>query len=443
MAAPRYYAYKVGLGIINREMTALGTGEDVSDAAAGRHAFAAPPPPHRRSPADAAQWHRSTRGGRSSRAVSSRRRAATRGTGCTLGATRRGHAPPARPSSSAMSRAAATLRAPAVPARVVDGRRRRALRQARRPPPPKIAAAAGHRADQHARLLSSPCRNTPSRSRTFVAWLEHARVAVGVRRELERQHQTNSRSAHRSRARAAAHVTYTGWRRLAAQTVELKRLSESAHLMLCKSRAFELEAPLRLSQHRAARRSAFAFARDRGLGAAMTCGGTRRRWARSTGLALVLCGRRSTARSSSRCVRGAPPPSTAAAWRPPSPPPSAPPRPAASASRSGGSRVRSSARRHRLTFSRAQRLVCALSQLRANQAVAGSCGGDGLGIEHGGGSFPSVGARAARPRRDRWRGGRLHRLERRLPPLAPPRGRATGRSRGGTRPSSNGRRRSR
>jgi len=155
-----YYAYKVGLGIINREMTALGTGEDASrtqrPGGFTTHAFTSLTPP--RSRYSAAQVARDLRAVvarhallrhvdaprhavpavRLARPIAPPRAArpapavrhVTR-TGAQLSPTHH------RPTSPLQVRRAPPrlLRAPAVPARVVDGRRRRALRQARRPPP--------------------------------------------------------------------------------------------------------------------------------------------------------------------------------------------------------------------------------------------------------------------------------------------------------------------
>jgi len=288
----------------------------------------------------------------------------------------------------------------------------------------KIAAAAGHRASRkHARLRALSKYAFSISYRCFVAWLEHARVAVGVRRELERQHQNQlALEHHRSRARARLlYVTYTGWHQLAAQTVELKRLSESAHLMLCKSRAFESWKLRRaLGEHNTVLiSSAFAFARDRGLGAAMSV------WrykaavgAKHKGIALVLCGRREYG-ALLLALR---------AWR------------AAAVDRrrlasavsaalgtTEAGRVRLAFRRlsahalkargaHRLTFSRAQRqMLYALSQLRANQAVARkrlAKAATVWGSNTRGGSFRRWAARAARPRRDEMAEAYfLHRLQ--------------------------------
>ena len=287
----------------------------------------------------------------------------------------------------------------------------------------KIAAAAGHRASRkHARLRALSKYAFSISYRCFVAWLEHARVAVGVRRELERQHQNQlALEHHRSRARARLlYVTYTGWHQLAAQTVELKRLSESAHLMLCKSRAFESWKLRRaLGEHNTVLiSSAFAFARDRGMGAAMSV------WrykaavgAKHKGIALVLCGRREYG-ALLLALR---------AWR------------AAAVDRrrlasavsaalgtTEAGRVRLAFRlsvhalkargAHRLTFSRAQRqMLYALSQLRASQAVARkrlAKAATAWGSNTRGGSFRRWAARAARPRRDEMAEAYfLHRLQ--------------------------------
>ena len=159
----------------------------------------------------------------------------------------------------------------------------------------------------------------------------------------------------------------------------------------------------------------------------------------------------STARSASRCAAAGDAPSVRRRRlaRPPSPPPSAPPRPAAAPRVPASSGHALKARgAHRLTFSRAQRqMLYALSQLRANQAVArkrlakaataGSNSARRLAAVGGGWCGAARGVTRWRKRLPSPAAGRLRFHWRGLA-----RGRATGRSRGQRRPSSSGRRRS-
>ena len=402
-----YYAYKVGLGIINREMTALGTGEDASrtqrPGGVTTHAFTSLTPP--RSRYSAAQVARDLR-------ALVARHALLR----HVDAPR--HAVPAvRLARQARSRSQLGLRQRYVARRrdfyarrlylhewsMVAAGERFAKRGAHRRGFEKIADAAGHRASRkHARLRALSKYAFSISYRCFVAWLEHARVAVGVRRELERQHQNQlALEHHRSRARARLlYVTYTGWHQLAAQTVELKRLSESAHLMLSKSRAFESWKLRRaLGEHNTVLiSSAFAFARDRGLGAAMSV------WrykaavgAKHKGIALVLCGRREygalllALRRVARRRRRPPPPRVRRLRRPrhhrgrPRPPRV----PAALGPRAQGARR---APPHVLARAAADavRALPAARQPGGGAEAAGE-GGDGLGVEHARRLVPSVG----------------------------------------------------
>ena len=205
---------------------------------------ASQPTPHTsltppRSRYSAAQVARYLRAGRSSRAASSRRRAATRGTGCTLGATS-SHAARSSASASGTSRAAATSTRAGVPAS--SGRwsppasaspsaapTAAASRRFGRRRPPRVA---------NATRGCAPCRNTPTSisTRCFVAYGSSTRASPSAPPpRAERQHRTKlaTRAPARARVTGLLYVTYTGWRPAAAQTVELKRLSESAHLMLC------------------------------------------------------------------------------------------------------------------------------------------------------------------------------------------------------------------